>query len=105
MSIRLRLTLLYSAILAVTLIASGVALYNVVAQATFDAGGKELMAEANGLATALTPLGHVSQFDQRFQIPSDAFVLIRDVDGTPAQESTSLKSLGTTLPLDSSTLA
>lgn len=102
MSIRLRLTLLYSAILAVTLIASGVALYNVVAQATFDAAGKEIIAEANGLAPALSPLRHV---DPQFQIPSDAFVLIRALDGTPIQQSTSLKSLGATLPLDPSALA
>lgn len=105
MSIRLRLTLLYSAILAVTLIASGVALYNVVAQATFDAAGKELTAEANGLATALSPLGNVSPYDQRFQIPSDALLLIRNLDGTPTQQSNSLKALGVTLPLDPSVLA
>src|SRR2546423_11774630 len=97
MSIRLRLTLLYSAILALTLILFGVALYNVVAQVTFKAAQDMLTAETANLAAALRPFA-----------PSpppltlrDIFIQIRRLDGDVVLQSSNLPG---TLPLDPSIL-
>ena len=53
MSIRLRLTLLYSAILALTLIVFGTALYTIQAQQTMDSLQANLMQAGNGLAQSI----------------------------------------------------
>ena len=53
MSIRLRLTLLYSAILALTLIIFGVALYTIQARTTLDALKSDLMRSSDRIATAV----------------------------------------------------
>jgi signal transduction histidine kinase len=52
MSIRLRLTLLYSAILALTLIVFGVALYSIQAQDTLNALRRDLVLSSNKLVEA-----------------------------------------------------
>src|SRR5919202_4576054 len=97
MSIRLRLTLLYSVILALTLILFGVALYNVVAQVTLNAAGDTLKAEASIVAAALRPFA-----------PSPppltltgTFIQIRRLDGDVVLQSSNLPG---TLPLDPSLL-
>jgi two-component system, OmpR family, sensor kinase len=54
MSIRLRFTLLYNAILAVTLLIFGVALYSALAQSTLEALKKDLVHSSAGLADSLT---------------------------------------------------
>src|SRR5919198_3563692 len=97
MSIRLRLTLLYSAILALTLILFGVALYNVVYRVTLQAAGDTLKAETANLAAALRPFA-----------PSpppltltDIFIQIRRLDGDVVLQSSNLPG---TLPLDPSIL-
>ena len=97
MSIRLRLTLLYSAILALTLILFGVALYNVVYRVTLQAAGDTLKAETANLAAALRPFA-----------PSpppltltDIFIQIRRLDGDVVAQSPNLPG---TLPLDPSML-
>ena len=53
MSIRLRLTLLYSAILALTLIIFGAALYTIQARSTLEALKRDLTRSSEGLAAAL----------------------------------------------------
>jgi hypothetical protein len=52
MSIRLRLTLLYSAILALTLIVFGAALYTIQARTTLDALKRELIRGSDRIAAA-----------------------------------------------------
>lgn len=54
MSIRLRFTLLYNAILALTLAIFGIALYSSLAQATLNALKKDLIHSSAGLAESLT---------------------------------------------------
>jgi two-component system OmpR family sensor kinase len=54
MSIRLRFTLLYSAILAATLLIFGVVLYSILAQSTLEALKKDLIHSSAGLADSLT---------------------------------------------------
>ena len=53
MSIRLRLTLLYSAILALTLIVFGTALYTIQAQETMNSLQANLTQSGNGLTQAI----------------------------------------------------
>src|SRR2546421_4819895 len=96
MSIRLRLTLLYSAILALTLILFGVALYNVVAQVTFKAAGDTLMAETASLAAL-----HPSAPSPPLAL-TDTFIQIRRLDGDVVVQSSNLQGI---LPLDPSVLA
>jgi len=55
MSVRLRLTLLYSAILALTLVVLGTALYAAVSQVSMGATGDALSAEAHSIAISLQP--------------------------------------------------
>src|SRR5919204_1604786 len=97
MSIRLRLTLLYSTILALTLILFGVALYNVVAQVTLNAAQDRLKADATNFVAELRPFA-----------PSppplsltDIFIQIRRLDGDVVVQSSNLPG---TLPLDPSML-
>jgi two-component system OmpR family sensor kinase len=54
MSIRLRFTLLYNAILALTLVIFGIALYTILAQSTLEALKKDLIHSSAGLAESLT---------------------------------------------------
>ena len=53
MSIRLRLTLLYSAILALTLIVFGTALYTIQAQETMNSLRANLIQSGNGIAQSI----------------------------------------------------
>src|SRR2546426_3214535 len=95
MSIRLRLTLLYSAILALTLVLVGAALYGVVYQVTLNAAGDTLKAEASNIAVWLH--GRVAQSPP---IGTGDFIQIRQLpDGAVV-----LPSSGETLPLDPSVL-
>src|SRR5438132_7577808 len=93
MSIRLRLTLLYSVILALTLILFGVALYGVVYGVTFKAAQDTLTADAAILAalhpTPSPPLAL-----------TDTFIQIRRLDaGDVVVQSSNLQGI---LPLDPS---
>jgi two-component system, OmpR family, sensor kinase len=70
MSIRLRLTLLYSAILALALIAFSAALYFTAARVTFAAVEKTLTDEAQRLiASKDFKLGHIGYHARRFSDP------------------------------------
>ena len=101
MSIRLRLTLLYSAILALTLILFGVALYNVVARVTLSAAGDTLKAEASDVAAALH--GRGALLAQSPPIGTEDFIQIRRLpDGMVIGQSPNLQESGETLPLDPS---
>ena len=53
MSIRLRLTLLYTAILALMLLCFGAALYFIQARSTLDALQQDLLLSGRGMATSL----------------------------------------------------
>src|SRR5437588_4597432 len=101
MSIRLRLTLLYSAILALTLILFGVALYGVIYGVTFSAAKDTLKADTTNLATWLHNYG-----DPLAQSPpplAQTFFEISNLDGRVLLQSSNLQ--GKTLPLDPSVLA
>jgi signal transduction histidine kinase len=97
MSIRLRLTLLYSVILALTLIAFGTTLYVIQAKATLDAITTTLARQVEGLANA----------ERRFPRRSDEtpfsgtlpgrWTQTRDADGTVSARTADLSD--TTLPL------
>ena len=66
MSIRLRFTLLYSTILALTLVIFGVALYTIQAQNTLNALKRDLSASAGDLArVTLWTYLHPYQFESR----------------------------------------
>src|ERR671938_105865 len=99
MSIRLRLTLLYSAILALTLILFGAALYNVVAQVTFKEARDTLIAETATLAAALRPYPVAPSPPLAL---TDTFIQIRRLDGDVVLQSSNLQGI---LPLDPSVLA
>ena len=97
MSIRLRLTLLYSVILALTLIAFGTTLYVIQAKATLDAITTTLARQVEGLANA----------ERRFPRRSDEtpfsgtlpgrWTQTRDADGTVSARTADLSD--TTLQL------
>jgi signal transduction histidine kinase len=105
MSIRLRLTLLYSAILAVTLIASDVALYLAVSRITLGSVQDALAAEVRSyaLATQLHPdpdqPGSLRLFLPANVLASQDYVQVRRIDGTVLYSSTNLQQLNFTLPL------
>jgi len=99
MSIRFRLTLLYSAILALTLIVFSAALYATQARVTFDAARNTLARQAEGLAN--------TERDRRFPRPSEGLPAIitlpgrwtqaRNPDGTISARTADLAD--TVLPL------
>jgi signal transduction histidine kinase len=105
MSIRLRLTLLYSAILAVTLIASDIALYLAVSGITLGSVQDALTAEIKSyaLATQLHPdpdqPGALRLFLPANVLASQDYVQVRRIDGTVLYSSTNLQQLNFTLPL------
>lgn len=104
MSIRLRLTLLYSAILALTLIVFSTALYVTQARVTFDAAKNTLARQAEGYANA--------ERERRFPRPPDSGAQVmtlpgrwtqaRNPDGTVSARTADLAD--TVLPLDDSGL-
>jgi two-component system OmpR family sensor kinase len=106
MSIRLRLTLLYSAILALTLALFGAALYEVVDRATFAAAKDRLVADTSAFATAFHTYGNPSAQSQPLGLlnTADTFVQIRFDDGLVGK-SDNLQASKQTLPLDPSTVA
>jgi len=103
LSIRLRLTLLYSAILALTLILFGAVLYGVVATVNSNAARDALVADTAGLAAALHRYGGPSA-----QSPllggMETYLQIHFLDGT-VQQSSNLQALHQRLPLDPSMLS
>lgn len=103
MSIRLRLTLLYSAILALTLALFGAALYGVVAKVTRDAARDRLVADTTSLAASYSQLWEPSARSQLVGLTETYDLQIRHSDGF-LQQSTSLKESHRTLPLDPSVL-
>ncbi len=82
MSIRLRLTLLYSIILALTLIGLGVALYLTVSRVTLGAIGEALAETAQGvLRTREFQLDRFG-YDPRRMADLDTYIQTRTTDGT-----------------------
>ncbi len=90
MSIRLRLTLLYSAILALTLIGLSVALYLTASQVTIDTVEKTLADQAQRLAYS-RPLGldHRDYDGRRFAAP-ETYIQTIDPDGNVVDRSPNL---------------
>ena len=98
MSIRLRLTLLYTVILALTLIAFSLALYLIQSQVTFDEIKNNLVGQAQGFAgpgRRLPPLPFGST-SSLLPMPG-RWTQLRSADGTVIGQSPDLS--GTTLPL------
>jgi len=90
MSIRLRLTVLYSAILALTLIAFSVALYITVSRVTYGVLEDTLANEAKRLADpARMQLGHIEYPARKFAAP-ETYVQTRGPDGAIADRTANL---------------
>ncbi len=97
MSIRLRLTLLYSTILALTLIAFSVVLYLTLSRVTFNALRDQLLAEARTLVVASQlRRGGIALPATKFSA-SDTFVQTLTVDGAVEDRTENL--YGYDLPL------
>lgn len=90
MSIRFRLTLLYSAILALTLIAFSAALYFTVARVTFAVIEDRLADEAQGLVVSRGfQLDRIGYYHNRFADPQTYIQTVR-VDGQVADRTVNL---------------
>src|SRR5579885_862716 len=105
MSIRLRLTLLYSAILALTLLVLGIGIYVAVSQVTlglaYDAGTTETNSVAATIRPHLDPdhLGNLSIFLPPPEVAQQDSIQVRLLDGTVIYQSNDLQASHTTLPL------
>jgi signal transduction histidine kinase len=97
MSIRLRLTLLYSVILASTLIAFSAILYIIQSQATFNAIQTTLARQAEGLANAERRFPRRPDELQFGSMLPGRWAQIRNADGTISARTADLG--GVTLPL------
>ncbi len=92
MSIRLRFTLLYNAILALTLALFGISLYAIQAKTTYDALQSDLTHSADGLvepvmkAVTASALGGSIQPDPRPPKPFDALSGGQDLHSLPERE-------------------
>ncbi len=91
MSIRLRLTLLYSAILALTLIIFGVALYTIQARSTLDSLKRDLRLSGENIAKSvlwmhLRPVPPEPQTNRRPPMPFEAFSESPDFQGLRERE-------------------
>jgi two-component system OmpR family sensor kinase len=99
MSIRLRLTLLYSAILALTLILFGGALYITVANIALDEAKQSLTTEAKAFSAAL----HIDR--EGVRVPSGViatphiYIQLRNLDGAVFYPSSGSQAVPSTLPL------
>ena len=102
LSIRLRLTLLYSAILALTLTLFGAVLYGVVAKVNADAARAALMADTADLAAALHRFGG-SPAQSSLLGWTEIYIQFRGVDGT-IRQSPNLQNSHQKLPLDPAAL-
>ena len=90
MSIRLRLTLLYSAILALTLIVLGVVLYVTVSQVTLNTVQTSLVNEAQQLVYSREfRLDHLGQNPRGVAMP-EIFIQARSPDGTVLARTSNL---------------
>jgi signal transduction histidine kinase len=118
MSIRLRLTLLYSAILALTLIAFGTILYVTQSRATFDSIRADLVRQASFVANAgqprpappegwpspaLPPSGELPDPNSANRTRPGRWTQILSLDGTVITQTPDLS--GTSLPLSQEGLA
>jgi signal transduction histidine kinase len=102
MSLRLRLTLLYSAILALTLAAFSVVLYVTLAQVTFRAVEDALVEEATRLINAKQfRLDEIVLPASKFAAP-ETYVQTRSLDGTLTDRTANLG--GVVLPLSNEVL-
>ncbi len=102
LSIRLRLTLLYSAILALTLILFGAVLYGVVATVNSDAARNALVADTAAFAAELHHYGGPTA-QSPLLVGMETYLQFRGVDGT-IRRSSNLQDSHQTLPLDPSAL-
>src|SRR5512134_181166 len=90
MSIRLRLTLLYSTILALVLVGFSVALYFTASRVTLDAVNKTLAEEAKRVAASKDfRLDHIGYYTRRFTDPQ-TYIQTLDDDGQVADRTGNL---------------
>ncbi|MDB5075328.1 MAG: Sensor histidine kinase [Chloroflexi bacterium] len=108
MSIRLRLTLLYSVILVITLAALGLAIYASVSQVTFGLVKSSLTTEARNLSATLQPHLDPDRGNAISILPptrdpgSLTSVQVRDLHGAIVYQSSDLRDAHYSLPLDAS---
>ena len=107
MSIRFRLTLLYSAIVALTIIAFGITLYLVVGHITFDLASSSLASETTSLESSFGPPPdrhdgggppNGLSLPQNFA-PPEAYAQIIQPDGIIIYQSPALQAANLVLPL------
>src|SRR5579862_8928468 len=104
MSIRSRLTLLYSVILALILVAFGIVLYVVVSNITYDSAASSLRSEVSSFASVVAhpdpDHGGISIMPPRNSPPPELYTEIRQVNGAVVYQSPALQAAHATLPLD-----
>ncbi len=107
MSVRLRLTVIYSGILALTLVLFSVGLYGLQARTTLQEYEKRLSGAAKFLSEprALPPdfERFAAQRIPRQRFPGQPYFQLRDVDGNLLQTDPNLQGI-TPIPLDDTTL-
>ncbi len=115
MSIRFRLTVLYSAIVALTIVAFGISLYLVVSHITFDLASSSLDSETRGLIPTIAvprpdKFGGSGGSGGSYSLailPSFAwpepYAQVLNTDGTLFYQSPALQAAGLVLPLDKAT--
>ncbi len=105
MSVRLRLTVIYSGILALTLVLFGAGLYGLQARTTLQEYENRLSGAAKFLSESrLLPPDFerfAAQRIPRQRFPGQPYWIVRNVDGTTIQTDPNLE--GTTLPLNDDT--
>jgi two-component system OmpR family sensor kinase len=107
-SIRLRLTLLYSVILVITLAVLGLAIYIAVSQATFGLVRSSLATEARNLSATLKAHQDPDRANSFTVLPptqdpgSLTSVQVRDLHGAIVYQSSDLRGTHYSLPLDPS---
>src|SRR5579862_4839262 len=104
MSIRSRLTLLYSVILALILVAFGIVLYVVVSNITYDSAASSLRSEVSGFAAVVAhpdpDHGGISIMPPPNSSPPELYTEIRQVNGAVIYRSPALQAAHADLPLD-----
>lgn len=97
LSIRLRLTVLYSAILAFALLLFGSALYLTVMRITYDSASRTLVSEASSLIHG-GPAGSLS-LDPNVAALPNTYIQVRDAAGSVTTRVNTLQDASTILPL------
>jgi signal transduction histidine kinase len=108
MSIRSRLTFLYSMILALILVVFGIVLYIAVSNITYDSTASALESEVTSFSAVLAhpdpDQGGISIMPPRNSPPPELYTEIRQVNGSVVYQSPALQAAHANLPLDAALL-